>query len=536
MSENKQTIVDSQLINQSNLSEIVLAVNIIAMLASSLFFITLILSKFNVGYYDEYPVYFVVRYAEIWGVLGTHFFIILVAITLVIAYATSEYDAMTRISLFGIAFAAIVAIAVIASYNVIIIYWTSIPLSNEGSLIAISRVYFLAPFFFFGLYFLLIIPTKLNYEKVVSKSWFVFLLAVIFINFSVGIYPLLPHFLFLAINFTFSSFEQLLYVFNYLLTMLPLFLLLEPSHKEIEISSKETGYIYTAFLMSVLTYGFQLISAKSLVPLLYVYMRAQSNFSYPEYYFMETSVGIYLLIGGVLYVYMPISIGLLLLTFKNKLATRIAKNILATFNYFLFRGIGVILIIYLVVSAVLYPSLFYPPTTLNKQFNLLNAVGLIFVYFASSRKEIQKAVSYLLLKPSPKKKTKRTAIPKEKEISKPVSKPDFQEIYQEYLRSHAGVLSKNILTSVPEKDRQAFGNWLADKLIKEGKHELAKDILIEINELEKAIPVIISLAVYYKAHGNAKKARELYDTVANIYRQLGDLQKAKEIEKEINSL
>ena len=123
-------------------------------------------------------------------------------------------------------------------------------------------------------------------------------------------------------------------------------------------------------------------------------------------------------------------------------------------------------------------------------------------------------------------------MPKEKEVPKTVSKPDFQEIYQEYLRSHTGVLSKDIITSVPEKDRQAFGNWLADKLIAEGKHEVVKDILIEINEYEKAIPVITSLAVYYKARGKLKKAKELYLEVAKLYRKIGDAEKAREIEKE----
>ena len=123
-------------------------------------------------------------------------------------------------------------------------------------------------------------------------------------------------------------------------------------------------------------------------------------------------------------------------------------------------------------------------------------------------------------------------MPKEKEVPKTVSKPDFQEIYQEYLRSHTGVLSKDIITSVPEKDRQAFGNWLADKLIAEGKHEVAKDLLIEINEYEKAIPVIISLAVYYKARGKLKKAKELYLEVAKLYRRIGATEKAREIEKE----
>jgi len=114
-----------------------------------------------------------------------------------------------------------------------------------------------------------------------------------------------------------------------------------------------------------------------------------------------------------------------------------------------------------------------------------------------------------------------------------VTKRNYDEMYAEFV---AGNMNIGYIDKVNRAIRKDFGNWLADKLIAEGKHDIAKDILIKIGEYEKAIPVIISLAIYNKVQENRKRAKELYKLAADLYRKIGDNQKAREIEKELSKL
>ena len=131
---------------------------------------------------------------------------------------------------------------------------------------------------------------------------------------------------------------------------------------------------------------------------------------------------------------------------------------------------------------------------------------------------------------SEEKREKKSTI--EKEVpSRPMQL--YEELYAKFLERGYDL---EYLRSLDASIRRDFALWLSDKLIAEGKHELAKDILIEIGEYEKAIPILISLAVYNKAQGNIEKAKEMYELAAELYRKVGDIEKAKEIENHIKSL
>ena len=168
-----------------------------------------------------------------------------------------------------------------------------------------------------------------------------------------------------------------------------------------------------------------------------------------------------------------------------------------------------------------------------------NSLGILFLVFiavvtvVSVTLVVRKRYATTREKHIGRKEKKSTSMRETKTVQEATEKTDqahklyFRSLYEEFVKQE---YSLSFLKAMPESQRVAFGKWVTERLISEGKHEIAKDILIEIGEYEKAIPIIVSLAVYYKSQGNLKKARELYKLTANLYRKLGDSQKAKEIE------
>ncbi|MGQ4915036.1 MAG: hypothetical protein ACP6IU_09870 [Candidatus Asgardarchaeia archaeon] len=114
-------------------------------------------------------------------------------------------------------------------------------------------------------------------------------------------------------------------------------------------------------------------------------------------------------------------------------------------------------------------------------------------------------------------------------------KGTYEDILNEYLkREHT--LSKDILNRVPLNIRKDFGRWLARKLIDEQRHELAKEILIDIKDFDTAASIMVSLAIYNLSQGNRNKAKEIYIELSNLMRKIGRLKDAESFLKKANSL
>ena len=126
--------------------------------------------------------------------------------------------------------------------------------------------------------------------------------------------------------------------------------------------------------------------------------------------------------------------------------------------------------------------------------------------------------------------TKRT--PSRRSI---LEEQNFDKVLESF-REEKGVISKDILMKVSSSKRKQFGSWLADKLIEERNHEAAKDILVEIGDYERAISVMLSLAIFYRSQGRTEEARKLYLEIAELLKKVGDLERAKQFIQRAKSL
>jgi len=123
-------------------------------------------------------------------------------------------------------------------------------------------------------------------------------------------------------------------------------------------------------------------------------------------------------------------------------------------------------------------------------------------------------------------KTKK--IVETKEESKSI---DFDKIYKEII-SDRNINIENVLNSVEKSKRKIFGRWLAEKLISDARYRDAKDILIKIEDYDRAVPLIISMALRSRSEGKLDDAKKLYLEAADILKKKGDLERAKSLIKE----
>ena len=89
-----------------------------------------------------------------------------------------------------------------------------------------------------------------------------------------------------------------------------------------------------------------------------------------------------------------------------------------------------------------------------------------------------------------------------------------------------------MLNSVEKSKRKIFGRWLAEKLISDARYRDAKDILIKIEDYDRAVPLIISMALRSRSEGKLDDAKKLYLEAADILKKKGDLERAKSLIKE----
>jgi len=112
---------------------------------------------------------------------------------------------------------------------------------------------------------------------------------------------------------------------------------------------------------------------------------------------------------------------------------------------------------------------------------------------------------------------------------------DYSKIYNEFLKAH-GKIDLNILDRVDAQHRKKFSLWIAEKLLNERKNELAKDFFIQAEEYNRAVSLIISLALYYRSKGEINKAKELYLEAAELLKKLNRHAEANEIVKKAKEL
>ncbi|MGQ4915822.1 MAG: tetratricopeptide repeat protein, partial [Candidatus Asgardarchaeia archaeon] len=112
---------------------------------------------------------------------------------------------------------------------------------------------------------------------------------------------------------------------------------------------------------------------------------------------------------------------------------------------------------------------------------------------------------------------------------------DYSKIYNEFLKAH-GKIDLNILDRVDAQHRKKFSLWIAEKLLNERKNELAKDFFIQAEEYNRAVSLIISLALYYRSKGEINKAKELYLEAAELLKKLNRHTEANEIVKKAKEL
>ena len=99
-----------------------------------------------------------------------------------------------------------------------------------------------------------------------------------------------------------------------------------------------------------------------------------------------------------------------------------------------------------------------------------------------------------------------------------------------------GKIDLNILDRVNAQHRKKFSLWIAEKLLNERKNELAKDFFMQAGEYNRAVSLIISLALYYRSKGEINKAKELYLEAAELLKKLNRHAEANEIVKKAKEL
>jgi len=121
-------------------------------------------------------------------------------------------------------------------------------------------------------------------------------------------------------------------------------------------------------------------------------------------------------------------------------------------------------------------------------------------------------------------------------LKRPATKKiPFEEIYASYIDKH-GAIDRNILNDVHKSRRIEFARWLSDKLVQEGKIDLATDILESGSLYEEAASTAISQAIHYRGLGDIERAKFYYRKAAELLRRAGKVAEAEEIEKFIRGL
>ena len=307
---------------------------------------------------------------------------------------------------------------------------------------------------------------------------------------------------------------------NIMINVLPYFLLLgslcfiipvSNKDKEIEESlTKSRVPLIGGSILIISIYIYQILITRSLLPFFVVL--GQEGMS-----IYIGVVGFILALSEPLYYPVIAAIAFLLILVKRRFTLLIAQNLL----FPLYLNLLFFVLVQLFFLFAFHFSL------VSMAFFIFSLNLIMFIIFITTLHLSRTTINLLRVKERRTKEVKK--VTKEQ-----IPEGKYRDIF--IVWSSYGEITPDILNAVKKEERKLFGNWLADKLTSEGKHELAKDILIEIGEYEKAISVIISLAVYNKAQGNMRKAREMYELAAELYRKIGDMKRAEEIENHIKSL
>jgi len=97
-------------------------------------------------------------------------------------------------------------------------------------------------------------------------------------------------------------------------------------------------------------------------------------------------------------------------------------------------------------------------------------------------------------------------------------------------------ITVNVLYKVPKSRRKKFARWLSDRLVQEGKIDLATDILEGGGLYEEAASTAISQAIHYRGVGDIERAKFYYRKAAELLRRAGKATEAEEIERFIQNL
>jgi len=114
-------------------------------------------------------------------------------------------------------------------------------------------------------------------------------------------------------------------------------------------------------------------------------------------------------------------------------------------------------------------------------------------------------------------------------------KMSFEKIYAGYIDKH-GTIDREILNNVHKSRRIEFARWLSDKLVQEGKIDLATDILEGGGLYEEAASTAISQAIHYRGLGDIERAKSYYRKAAELLKKAGKATEAEEIEEFIQRL
>ena len=357
-----------------------------------------------------------------------------------------------------------------------------------------------------------------------TSLWLVYTLFLTGIIIGIYIYRTLSYYLFLFLfHSIIESVSHIFYLMLFGLLIVPILTMIPgPDEPLTNITPRKRISILIGSFSILVGYAYQVIMFRSVLPnpMLHpqsdLYLGMDFGFS-----ILHSIVLIYPVIG---------SIGFLLLLLNKDVFLLIAKNILYLFYILLPLMIFIDLFTFLSIIGR------YGVNSLYGLFVMIDVFSFgVFVFMYILSRDL---ISHLRGKSIGEEKERAEALEQVEEVKteQQIREEKYEKILQDFKQKYYGYVTTQILTEVNKNERKAFSVWLADKLIVEGKHELAKDILIKVGEYKKAIPIIVSLAVYYKTQGKTEKAKKLYKLTADLYKKLGDTQKAKEIEKEMNKL